>query len=57
MMSTAIDDLVAEIEQLDLEGLRKFWGQRYGAPPFAALGADPAHASGVAGAVRGLGRT
>ena len=33
MTNAAIDDLVAEIEQLDLEGLRKFWGQRYGAPP------------------------
>lgn len=33
MRSTAVDDLVAEIEQLDLEGLRKFWGQRYGTPP------------------------
>ncbi len=33
MINAAIDDLVAEIEQLDLEGLRKFWGHRYGAPP------------------------
>ena len=33
MTNAAIDDLVAEIEQLDLEGLRKFWGQRNGAPP------------------------
>ena len=33
MTNAAIDDLVAEIEQLDLEGLRSFWGQRYGAPP------------------------
>ena len=33
MTSAAVDDLVAEIEQLDLEGLRTFWGQRYGAPP------------------------
>ena len=32
-MTAAVDDLVAEIEQLDLEGLRTFWGQRYGAPP------------------------
>lgn len=32
-MSAAVDDLVGEIEQLDLEGLRGFWGQRYGAPP------------------------
>ena len=33
MTSTAVDELVFEIEQLDLEGLRAFWGQRYGAPP------------------------
>lgn len=33
MIGAAIDDLVAEIEQLDLEGLRAFWGQRFGAPP------------------------
>ena len=33
-MTTAdIDRVVLKIEQLDLEGLRKFWGQRYGAPP------------------------
>jgi hypothetical protein len=25
--------LVAEIEQLNLEALRAFWGRRYGAPP------------------------
>lgn len=28
-----VDRLVAEIATLDLEGLRKFWGQRYGALP------------------------
>ena len=33
MTNAAIDDLVAEIDLLDLEELRKFWGQRYGAPP------------------------
>ena len=33
MTSAAIEELVCEIERLDLEGLRKFWGQRYGAPP------------------------
>lgn len=32
-MIAAVDDLVGEVEQLDLEGLRRFWGQRYGAPP------------------------
>ena len=33
MTAATVDNLVAEIEQLDLEGLRAFWGQRYGAPP------------------------
>lgn len=33
MTSAPVDELVIEIEQLDLEGLRRFWGQRYGAPP------------------------
>ena len=28
-----VDALVTELEQLDLEGLRRFWGRRYGAPP------------------------
>ena len=32
-MSTAVNDLVGEMEALNLEGLRSFWGQRYGAPP------------------------
>jgi hypothetical protein len=33
-VSTArIDDLVVEIGGMDLEALRKAWGQRYGAPP------------------------
>jgi len=33
-MSTArIDGLVVEIGRMDLEALRKLWGQRYGAPP------------------------
>lgn len=32
-MSNAVEQLVAEIEALDLEGLRTFWGERYGAPP------------------------
>lgn len=33
MDSATLDDLVAEISRLDLEQLRAFWGQRYGAPP------------------------
>ena len=33
MTSASVDHLVTEIEQLDLEGLRRFWGQRYGVPP------------------------
>ena len=33
MSSRTVDYLVSEIEHLDLEGLRRFWGQRYGAPP------------------------
>ena len=33
MTSATVDDLVREIEQLDLDGLRRLWGQRYGAPP------------------------
>ena len=33
MTSGEVDKVLFEIEQLDLEGLRKFWGQRYGAPP------------------------
>jgi len=33
-MSTArIDGLVVEIGRMDLEALRKLWGQRYGATP------------------------
>lgn len=32
-MSEVVEQLVEEIEHLDLEGLRKFWGKRYGAPP------------------------
>lgn len=32
-MSKDVDDLVAEIETMDLEALRKIWGRRYGAPP------------------------
>ena len=33
-MTTAnVEKVVFEIEQLDLEGLRACWGQRYGAPP------------------------
>lgn len=32
-MTAEVDKLVFEIEQLDLEDLRSFWGQRYGAPP------------------------
>lgn len=27
------DDLIAEIEALELEGLREFWKKRYGSPP------------------------
>ena len=33
MTSAGVDRVVAEIDRLDLEGLRKFWGQRYGTPP------------------------
>ena len=33
MTRATVDDLMIEIEQLDLEGLRRFWGHRYGAPP------------------------
>lgn len=33
MTMSAVENLVAEVEMLDLEGLRRFWGQRYGAPP------------------------
>lgn len=33
MSATAVEDAVTEIEELDLDGLRSFWGQRYGAPP------------------------
>ena len=32
-MSDAVEQLVAEIETLDLEGLRDFWRERFGAPP------------------------
>ncbi|MGB3711054.1 MAG: DUF2924 domain-containing protein [Erythrobacter sp.] len=32
-MSEAAEALLAEIETLDLEGLRAFWRERYGAPP------------------------
>jgi hypothetical protein len=32
-MSAVIERVVGEIEQLDLEGLRNFWRERYGAPP------------------------
>lgn len=32
-MSAMVDELVAEIDRLDLDGLRALWGQRYGAPP------------------------
>lgn len=33
MSEVEVERLVAEIESLDLEGLRKFWRERYGAPP------------------------
>jgi len=33
MTQASVDDVVSEIERLGLEGLRKFWGQRYGQPP------------------------
>ena len=33
MTHADVEKVVFKIEQLDLEGLRKFWGQRYGAPP------------------------
>lgn len=32
-MSEAAERLVAEIGSCDLEGLRQFWRERYGAPP------------------------
>lgn len=32
-MSEAVEQLVTEIEKLDLEGLREFWKERFGAPP------------------------
>lgn len=32
-MSEATEQLVAEIEALDLDDLRAFWRERYGAPP------------------------
>ena len=32
-MNATVDVLISQIEQLDLDGLRSFWGQRYGAPP------------------------
>lgn len=32
-MSDGVEQLVAEIEALDLEGLRTFWRERYGVPP------------------------
>lgn len=32
-MSEAVEQLVAEIESLDLGGLRAFWKGRFGAPP------------------------
>jgi hypothetical protein len=32
-VSTKIDDLVAKIEAMDLDGLRAAWRERYGAPP------------------------
>ncbi|MEE4208926.1 MAG: DUF2924 domain-containing protein [Parvularcula sp.] len=32
-MSEAIEALVAEIGTLDLDGLRSFWRERFGAPP------------------------
>ena len=32
-MSKAVEQLVAEIGSLDLDGLREFWRGRFGAPP------------------------
>ena len=32
-MNDAVEKLVAEIETLDLDGLRDFWRERYGVPP------------------------
>ena len=32
-MTEAVEQLVAEIEELDLDGLRTFWKRRFGAPP------------------------
>ena len=32
-MSTNFETLVADIETMDLEGLREHWRRRYGAPP------------------------
>lgn len=33
MRQATVDGAVSEIERLDLEGLRRFWGHRYGPPP------------------------
>ena len=33
MSNAAVEELVAAIGNMDLEALRKAWGQRYGAPP------------------------
>ena len=33
MTSAGVDNIVSEIAQFDLEGLRRFWGRRYGVPP------------------------
>ncbi len=38
-MSESIEDMVARIATMDLDDLRVFWGQRFGAPP--ALRSEP----------------
>jgi hypothetical protein len=32
-MEHGVENIVAKIAAMDLEGLRKLWGKRYGAPP------------------------
>ena len=32
-MNEQVEQVVAQIDNLDLEGLRRFWKQRYGSPP------------------------
>ncbi len=32
-MNGAVEELVEQVEALDLDGLRRFWWERYGVPP------------------------